>query len=298
LIPGQESRTAQYVALFRALESRRPPAARLFADPLAECFLDRRLRAVVAAAGLPVLGQLVPGLLDRWIPGPRPSAVARTRFIDDALLSAVAEGARQVVILGAGYDSRAYRLPDLRHLHVFEVDHPDTQAIKRRVIESELGSLPAHVSFVPVDFDRQPLADTLAAAGLQAGVATFTIWEGVASYLTPQAVDTTVRWTSNVAGRGSHLVMTYVHRGLIDGTQDFPGATGWVRSVQRAGEPFVFGFEPAKLAAYLADRGWCLIDDLSTPEALAQYGLPVARVPSFYRIAHASLASPLAQVGG
>jgi methyltransferase (TIGR00027 family) len=181
LIPGRESRTAQYVALFRALESQRPPAARLFADPLAECFLDRRLRAVVAAAGLPLIGQIVPWLLDRWIPGPRPSAVARTRFIDDALLSALAEGARQVVILGAGYDSRAYRLPDLRHLHVFEVDHPDTQAIKRVVIERELGSLPAHVSFVPVDFDREPLADTLAPAGLQVGVATFTIWEGVAS---------------------------------------------------------------------------------------------------------------------
>jgi O-methyltransferase involved in polyketide biosynthesis len=116
--------------------------------------------------------------------------------------------------------------------------------------------------------------------------------------LTPQAVDTTVRWTSTVAGPGSHLVMTYVHRGLIDGTQDFPHATAWVRSVQRAGEPFAFGFEPAELAAYLADRGWCLIDDLSTPEALAQYGLPVARVPSFYRIAHASLASPSAQLGG
>ena len=289
MISGEQSRTAQYVALFRALESRRPAAERLFADPLAEAFLDRPLRAAASAAGVPVVGHVLSWLLDRRIPGPRPSAVARTRFIDDALRSAIADGTQQVVILGAGYDSRAYRMPELRHLKVFEVDHPDTQVTKRHVLERELGTLPGHVAFVPIDFDRDPLADALAAAGLQPGVSTFTIWEGVVSYLTPQAVDTTVRWTSSIAGPNSQLVMTYVHRGLIDGTQQFRHADAWVRAVQQAGEPFVFGFEPADLARYLTDRGWDLLDDLSTPQALAQYGLSAARVPSFYRIAHATL---------
>ena len=287
VIAGRQSRTAQYVAFFRALESRRPVAERLFVDPVADAFLDRPLRAAVAAAALPAVGRAVPWLLDRRIPGPRASAVARTRYIDDALRAAVAAGTEQVVILGAGYDCRAYRMPELRGVRVFEVDHPDTQAVKRRVLEDRFGALPPHVAFVAVDFDREPLAPAVATAGLRAERRTFTIWEGVASYLTPEAVDATVRWTSDVAGPGSELVFTYVHGDLIARTREFPHADPWVRSVERAGEPFVFGFTPDDLVRYLADRGWTLADDLATPEALALYGLSGARVPSFYRIARA-----------
>ena len=287
MIAGRESRTAEYMAFFRALESRRPAAERLFVDPVADAFLDRPLRAAVAAAALPGVGRVVPWALDRRIPGPRASAVARTRYIDDALRAAVAAGTEQVVILGAGYDSRAYRLPELRGVRVFEVDHPDTQSVKRQVLERRFGALAPHVTLVAVDFDREPLAPAVATAGLQAGQRTFTIWEGVASYLTPAAVDATVRWTSDVAGPGSELVLTYVNRELIERTREFPHADAWVRSVERAGEPFVFGFTPDELVQYLAVRGWTLVDDLATPEALALYGLSAARVPSFYRIARA-----------
>ena len=286
MIAGQQSRTAQYAAFFRALESRRPARHRLFDDPLAVAFLDGSLRAAVVAAGLPVVGRALPWLLDRWIPGPRPSAVVRTRLIDDALRSAVSAGVQQVVILGAGFDTRAYRMPELRRLAVFEVDHPDTQAAKLHVLQSEL-EWPDHVTFVPVDLDRDQLTNALTDAGLRSGLATFTIWEGVASYLTPPAVDTTVRWARSVSGPGSHLMLTYVNRGLIDKTLQFPHAAAWVRSVARAGEPFVFGFDPADLPLYLTQRGWDLVADVSTTDALVQYGLPSRRVPSFYRIAHA-----------
>jgi methyltransferase (TIGR00027 family) len=288
VIAGQQSRTAQYAAFFRALESRRPARRRLFEDPLAVAFLDGSLRAAVVAAGLPAVGRALPWLLDRWIPGPRPSAVVRTRLIDDALRSAVADGVQQVVILGAGFDTRAYRMPELRRLAVFEVDHPDTQAAKLHVLEGERETRPDGVSYVPVDFDRDELADALTDAGLQSGIATFILWEGVASYLTPEAVDATVRWARSVSGPGSHLVLTYVHRGVIDETVQFPHAAAWVRSVARAGEPFVFGFEPADLPDYLTQRGWDLVADLSTTEALVRYGLPSRRVPGFYRIAHAT----------
>jgi methyltransferase (TIGR00027 family) len=288
VIAGQQSRTAQYAAFFRALESRRPARQRLFDDPLAVAFLDRSLRAAVVAAGLPAVGRALPWLLDRWIPGPRPSAAVRTRLIDDALRSAVSAGVRQVVILGAGFDTRAYRLREVRRLAVFEVDHPDTQAAKLHVLEGELETGPDQVTFVPLDFDHDELADALTDAGLRTGLATFTIWEGVASYLSPQAVDATVRWARSISGPGSHLMLTYVDRRLIDKTLHFPHATAWVRSVARAGEPFVFGFQPAELAGYLSQRGWHLRADLSTTEALVRYGLPARRVPGFYRIAHAT----------
>ena len=216
---GQRSRTAEYMALFRALETQRPIEQRLFADPLAASFLTRPLAAAAAVAGLPVLGGLVPLLIDRQIPGPRASAVARTKVLDDAVTAAaVAGGIEQLIVLGAGYDSRAYRLPGTQRLRVFEVDHPDTQSVKRRVLEQVLGQLPAHVRFVPVDFDHDDLAAALDHAGLAHGRPSFELWEGVASYLTSEAVDATVRWASQIAGEGSELALTYVHRGLIEGT--------------------------------------------------------------------------------
>ena len=275
------------MALFRALETQRPVERRLFADPLAASFLTRPLAAAAAVAGVPVLGGLVPPLIDRQFPGPRPSAVARTKVLDDAVTAAVAGGIDQLIVLGAGYDSRAYRLPGTQRLRVFEVDHPDTQSVKRRVLEQVLGQLPAHVRFVPVDFDHDDLAAALDHAGLAPGRPSFVLWEGVASYLTPEAVDATVRWASQIAGEGSELALTYVHRGLIEGTVEFPHAAPWARSVAAAGEPFVFGFEPAELPDYLTARGWQLVEDLSTTEALTRHGLSLRGVPAFYRIATA-----------
>jgi methyltransferase (TIGR00027 family) len=284
---GERSRTAEYMALFRALETGRAPERRLFADPLAASFLSRPLAGVAKAARLPVLRAAVPGLIDRRYPGPRPSAVARTKVLDDALIDAVAGGAEQLVILGAGYDSRAYRLPGVARLRVFEVDHPDTQEVKRRTLAQALGQLPAHVHFVAVDFDRDDLATALDDACLRHGRPTFVLWEGVASYLTPEAVDATVRWAHDTTGTGSELAFTYVHRGLIDGTVPFPHAEAWARSVAEAGEPFVFGFDPAELPAYLDERGWALLEDMSTTEALTRHGLDPTGVPAFYRIARA-----------
>ncbi len=120
---GEASRTAQYMALFRALESTRGPA-RLFDDPFACAFLPGGLRAVAHAARLPPVGELVRRCIDRRWPGVRTSAVARTRYIDDVVTGALRAGATQVVILGAGFDARAYRVPAMARAAVFEVDHP------------------------------------------------------------------------------------------------------------------------------------------------------------------------------
>jgi methyltransferase (TIGR00027 family) len=284
---GERSRTAEYMALFRALETVRPPHRRLFVDPLAASFLTAPLSQVASAARWPLLRSFVPWLIDHRFPGPRPSAVARTKVLDDALVAAVDDGIEQLVILGAGYDSRPYRLPGCARLRVFEVDHPDTQTVKRQVLARAHGQLPTHVHFVAVDFDHDDLAAALERAGFRTGRPTFVLWEGVASYLTPEAVDATMRWAHDATGRPSELAFTYVHRGLIDGTVDFPHAEAWVRSVAEAGEPFVFGFDPAELPAYLDERGWTQLEDLSTTEALTRNGLDPTGVPAFYRIARA-----------
>src|SRR5262245_24065452 len=132
---ARASFTAQTVALQRAFESRRPPRTRLFHDPYADAYLTGVLRVAARACRVPLVRGAVTRLYDTVAgPGPRPSAVARTRCIDD-LVDAAAPHVGQVVVLGAGFDTRPHRLASLAGRRVFEVDHPATQAAKRAVAD-------------------------------------------------------------------------------------------------------------------------------------------------------------------
>lgn len=286
------SRTAQHVALFRALESvRRGP--RLFADPYAASSLGAGYRLVVALARLPRVGGRIERYIDeRWPAGPRASAVVRTRFIDDLLEAALADGVRQVVLLGAGYDSRAFRLAGLRSATVFEVDHPATQALKRRLVDR---AFPAgdhgHVRFVPADLMRADLAAVLRAAGLL-GERTAVVWEGVTNYLDARSVDATFTGLVAATAPGSRIIFTYMDRRALDGTGDFSGVAEWAARVDDDGEPFTFGFVPDELPGYLAERGLRLTVDRSARQAAAEYLEPLGRrepAAPFYRIAEAEV---------
>lgn len=183
------SRTAEHVALFRALETKRPD--RLFADDYATRFLPARYRWLVRAAALQPVGHGIARLIDRRYPGgPRTSAIARTRLIDDLLAEAAPE---QVLLLGAGYDSRAHRIPGIPT--TYEVDHPATQRAKRRRIADR-----PHVHYLAVDLNERGLAEALATLP---GKRTAVIWEGVTNYLTEAAVDATLRDLARVTVPGS-----------------------------------------------------------------------------------------------
>src|SRR5436309_1029365 len=173
---GTPSRTAAYMALFRAIESTRPADRRLFADPLAAAFLNRRLRIAAFVARLPGIGEVVPRYIDRHWPGPRPSGVVRTRVIDDAVRDAVAAGCSQLVLLGAGYDTRPYRLPELADIETFEIDHPVTQAVKRAVLARLLPTLSPRVHFAAVDFEHDSLEAALEVVSLREGTQTCVVW--------------------------------------------------------------------------------------------------------------------------
>ena len=135
------SRTAEYMALFRALETTNAADRRLFADRDAKRFLRPALRVVVTAARLPAVRAALVAFIDRRWPGPRLSGVVRTRVIDDFVVSAIEGGCTQLVLLGAGYDTRATRLSQVADAAVFEVDHPATQARKRSVLGAHRSAL-------------------------------------------------------------------------------------------------------------------------------------------------------------
>jgi methyltransferase (TIGR00027 family) len=288
---GHGSRTAEQNALFRALESTLPESRRLFEDRLARTFLTWPLTLVARLAVVPGLRELVPWLIDNRWPGVRSSVVARTRLIDDVIGASLGEHIEQLVILGAGFDSRAYRLPGLRGITVFEVDHPDTQTTKRQVLERVLSIPPKHVRFVALDFNQHDLASVMVAAGYRESARTFILWEGVTNYLTEAAVDTTLRWCSR-ASPGSLLLFTHVHRDVLTRPDAFIGTKNLFASLERAGERLTFGIEPSELPEFLANRGLSLESDLGAAEYRKRYFGDAARKMrghEFYRVALAGV---------
>jgi methyltransferase (TIGR00027 family) len=282
------SRTAEYMALFRAVESAEAPRRRLFEDPYATALLSGPLKAFAGFARLPVIGRLAPWFLDLGWPHTRSSGVVRTRLIDDLVRQAIHGGVRQLVLLGAGFDSRPYRLEEAKEVAVFEVDHPATQRAKRDRLTARLGRLPETVRFVPVDFEKDDLHNALIEAGFDKNALALVVWEGVVSYLTASAVRENFCVLARILAPGSRVIFSYVHSGALDGSVAFREARRWKSWVRVGGEPFIFGFDPAGLAAYLQPLGFELVSDVSTADAAKSYCEPLARAETgsaLYRIA-------------
>ena len=265
------------MAVQRGLESARPSRTRLFEDPLAGSFVSLPWRIALGAARFRSVRQTIEAGYDLvGGPGPRASAIARTKLIDD-LVEHLVPSADQVVILGAGYDTRPYRLISLSTVAVFEVDHPGTQAVKRFVLR-RTGTATTSVAFVPLDFETDDLAEALLDAGFSPDRPALFLWEGVTQYLSGDAVDATLSVIRHLAADGSILVFTYVDRAVIPGElKTFPEAGRWLRGVEKHGEPWIFGITPAEAPAFLAERGFQLIDDVSTMQAAARYFDPIGR---------------------
>jgi methyltransferase (TIGR00027 family) len=290
---GRPSTTAEIMALFRALESVRPADRRLFEDPFAKYFLRPRLRIIVHGSVVPLIGPLLLRWIDHRWPGARTSAIGRTRLIDDWVNDGVAGGAGQILILGAGFDSRAWRLPSLREAAVFEIDHPATSAEKRRRLAA-LGVDRANVRFVAVDFERDSPPEALARSGFDSTKPAIVVWEGVTNYLSSEAVNTTLRWIGKLAN-GTRLIFTYVHQGVLTDPSGFEGADKILAAVATTGEPWTFGLRPETLPHYLDERGLKLLEDLGASDYRARYmgeHTKERRGYEFYRVALAEVAGP------
>jgi methyltransferase (TIGR00027 family) len=279
------------MALFRALESLLPANKRLFNDPFAKHFLSGLPYLMWTLARMPGVHSAITKFMDRKWPGARTSGVARTHAIDDAALQALESGILQVVLLGAGFDSRAYRLPGMEEVMVYEVDHPVTSARKRKVIQSVLGNLPDTVRYVGIDFNKNDLEHEMKNAGYNATLQTLFIWEGVTNYLTPEAVDSTLRWLSGAA-HGSRIVFTYIDREVLSNPGSFYGTKNIVQILQGVEERWTFGLEPAELASYLEERGLKLESDLNATQYRELYFKDAAsrmKGYEFYRVVVASV---------
>ena len=256
------SRTAYRVALRRASHQILDDP-KVLNDPCAIPILG-----VQAAAELRTNPRKFQDLASRNI---RAFVVARSRFAEDELAHAVERGAVQYVILGAGLDTFAYRNPfpetDLR---VFEVDYPATQEWKRRQLLEAKIKIPASVTFVPVDFERETLRDCLLSSGFDAHKPTFFSWLGVTMYLTEEAVMATLEFIASTATGGGVVFDYSVPRsslGLI-GRLAFDALS---HRVAAAGEPFRTFFDPRALAERMTRMGFRSVESLDAEEINARY---------------------------
>jgi methyltransferase (TIGR00027 family) len=293
MISGQSSRTAEYMAFFRALESVRSMDKRLFDDPFAISFLRPGLRKAVYWSKHRPLRAAINWYVDKRMPGARTSAIARTRLIDDRLREALGAGIRQVVILGAGFDCRSLRLPEINSAVVFEVDHRDTLRAKRDCLDRIAWSARSSVRYVGIDFNRESLSNALDNAGFDKSLPTVFLWEGVTNYLTEETVDSVLNVIATCQVK-SQIIFTFVHSGVLDGSTSFHGADRLIRDVADVGEPWTFGIDPQSLPAFLSQRGFQLDEDLSADDYRTRYfGAWARRIKGygFYHVAVARVAA-------
>ena len=259
---GEPSLTAQGAAAHRAahqlLES--PP---VFADALAV--------RVLGSEGRKQLELTLPRRSHPSSRAMRAFIVMRSRYAEDELARAFGQGVRQYVVLGAGLDTFAYRNPHGEPLKVFEVDHPATQAWKRKhLAEQGIEALPG-LSFVAVDFETDALGEKLAAAGFRTDQPAFISWLGVTMYLTREAVMQTLAFVAKTCARGSTIVFDYsVSADLLNEPQRYLRSKR-AEVVARIGEPWISAFEPAPLARDLKGLGFVEVEDFGAGEANARY---------------------------
>jgi len=194
-----------------------------------------------------------------------------------------------VVVVGAGYDSRALRRPALAEAKIIEVDHPDTQERKLRIVQRRLGELPRHVRYVPVNATRGDLRD-LPEHGFDRALRAVFVLEGFLWYMPPDVARNILAAIAEISAPGSQVIFDHILPSVVDGTCTLEGAPQHRVYCARRGEPILFGVEPGRLAGELAGLGLRLIDDVGAEELAARYiansRWPI-RIYPFLRIARA-----------
>ena len=260
----QSSLTAAGIALVRAIESEKPANERICYDPYARQFIPAWMYHI--------LGSFIKsGYAERRGPGVNGFLVVRERYIDDVLLRFLGEGLEQLVILGAGYDSRPYRFDRLGQVKTFEVDYPTTQLDKLKKVQATLGKIPQHVSFVAIDFNTQTLREQLLAARYDPQLKTLFIWQGVSMYLTGEAVDATLKFVVNYSGPGSAIVFDYLYRAVLEGIQRQSEVVNMRRYRFMTGEGLTFGIPKGEVEAFLMARGFRHVQDVSADDLKSTY---------------------------
>ncbi|MEA2259244.1 MAG: hypothetical protein QOJ51_2069 [Acidobacteriaceae bacterium] len=273
---GLPSRTSILTAAVRAFGAREPDTSVRNPDWVAERLIGPAELALIADHPISkAFGEDFQQAMDdpdifgfAWL------MLVRTRFIDELMARAVRNGVTQLVILGAGFDTRAHRFPELlQNVAVIEIDYGATQEYKKRRVDAALGGAPANVVYAPIDFACEDLGDVLRAAGFERGRRTYFICEGLSMYVPEEGMKETLRAIGTESAPGSALLLEYFNRDALELLRKYP--TGMVKNAFDWGEPFVFGVPDGQDREFFREAGLELGETLkiSGIEAMTRYAM-------------------------
>ncbi len=273
---GLPSRTSILTAAARAFGSREPDASVRNPDWVADRLIGPAELALIADHPLSkALDQdFQEAINDPDVFGFTWLMLVRTRFIDELMERAVRSGATQLVILGAGFDTRAHRFAELlKDTAVIEVDYGTTQEYKKRRVEVVLGGAPANVVYAPIDFTRENLGEVLRRAGFHPGRKTYYICEGVSMYVPEEGMKETLRAVAVESAPGSALLLEYLNRGGLEMLKKYP--MKMIKNAFDWGEPFVFGVPDGQDREFFHEAGLELGETLKigSPESVKRYAM-------------------------
>ncbi len=259
-------------------------------DYLAEIFLTEDRKAPLKDLGV---RQWV--MKNRIAPGAYEFMIARTAFFDHVVRDALLQNILQIVLLGAGYDSRPYRFKGLiKDTKIFELDAPPTQLRKKEKLDQAGIPLPAHLVFVSIDFNRENLRDVLPAAGFSRDQRALFVWEGVTYYLPAKVIDDTLGAIRDISCTGSSVCFDYASLSAEALSEEGAKMLRKHMKSRYSAEPTKFGIPQGRFETFLAERGYVVIENLSSSEMETRYltlrdGSIAGKVPALFSLVHAAL---------
>lgn len=251
-----------------AIEQHFPIDQRIIEDDLAYRILPFGMRAFMWFMRPNAARDWMVRASEKAIPGIWGGMVCRKRYIDEKLIDSLGQ-ITAVVNLGAGFDTRAYRLPALADIPVWEVDQPVNIKAKRARLGKLFGEVPAHATLVPIDFDREDLGAVLSSHGFSSGNQTFFIWEAVTQYLTETGIRATFDFLAKVPA-GSRLAFTYVLKDFIDGKVFYGQEYAYKKFIVKD-KIWLYGMDPEEVANFLGAYGWRVLEHIGYEELAERY---------------------------
>jgi methyltransferase (TIGR00027 family) len=256
-----------------AIEQWFPTHQRILVDNFALSILPLGARIFVHATRPPLIRDWLVRATERAFPGLWSGIMCRKRFIDDALVTASPDVAA-VVNLGAGFDTRACRLPSLAAIPVWEVDQPANIRSKQDGLLRRFGGVPPHVTLVPIDFDREALGPALASYGYALTKRTFFIWEAVTQYLSEAGIRSTLELLA-AAAPGSRLAFSYVQKDFIEGRNLYDQPRLHERYVKQ--KIWLFGLDSRDVDNFLDPYGWRVTAHVGCDDLAERFAKPTGR---------------------
>lgn len=263
------SKMAEGMAMHRFGESAKPEDERICYDHYAVHFISQEI--IQFGMEHPEEAKALIENTEKLFPGLSSSIMARVRYFDDFTKKSITEGMEQLVVLGAGYDTRAYRIEELKSIKVFEVDHPNTQSFKIKKIGEIFDYLPEHVTYVPVDFEKDTLGQKLLDNGYNSSKKTLFIMEGLVMYIPPKAVAKTLLFIVENSGKGSQVIFDYYPESVVDGTCKLKIGTNIRNHVAEQGEPLQFGIKEEKIEDFLTEFGFSNVQNVTSEDYKKAY---------------------------